>query len=185
MCIKRYYIIGVIFFILLCTGNYSSIYADNIKYISLKHIGDQDSIIPIIIINTFKDGFERAINNPYLLEKYVFEKSFFADLEYYIVKESTFDEIIHLINDNIKLFTDIFYLIPDSTFGIFRIHIKNNDEEYYYYLNERKSSAIFYVKLYKLIKEKNENIMLLKELELSFKYYYFSEFIQDIGNPLN
>jgi hypothetical protein len=163
-----------IFIIFSLFGLISGIYADDKKAITLTHIGEQDAIIPIIIINTYKDGLELDRNQVLLF------------YDYYLVQESTFDEIINLINTNIELFGEREWLQEHNGFriysyGTFELFIENEGEEYYYSLIDRRSSALFFSILYNLIVEKEDNIKLIKKLESQFDYFHFYLHIPEIG----
>ncbi|MDR1836834.1 MAG: hypothetical protein LBQ89_04160 [Treponema sp.] len=156
-----------LFLLLFFIGAIFDIYTNDAKSISIEHIGWQDSIIPVIVINAYKEGYEVE---PIMIV-----------YAYFMVQESTFDDIIELINNNGELFSERMINERRSDLGTFRLHIENDEEEYYLYLLERKSSALFYSKLYNLIREKEENSRLLSYLESEFWYFHFIEFIPEIG----
>jgi hypothetical protein len=165
-----------IFMVLFLIGSIYSSYANNVqKNIIIRHIGDQDRMISTIVINLSREGHE-------------FNFVQFEDLEYYIIQESTFNEIINFVNNNPYLFgsrDDWMNRIRerlDSSFGTFELQIENEGQEYYYYLIDRRSSALFYSKLYNLLIEKQENNKLIIKLELNFDYFHFNMYIPEIGD---
>jgi hypothetical protein len=217
-----------IFIVLFFIGLIFYAYADDKKAITIKHIGEQDAIIPIIIINTYKEGLE--------FDRTVYP--FFID--YYLVQESIFNDIIYLINSNNDLFGNrrwVYWLMPENKkwsrifvpdedgnivipiellrkydpqnrsvlpendnanipipfkgilefvprlekYGCFELFIERGEEEYYRYLVKRESSALFYSKLYNLLKKKEENNRLIETLESNFRYFYFIEYMPEIG----
>ena len=80
-------ILFIFFFITI----FSNLYTEEERSIIISHIGEQDSYIQKIIINTYKEGIE-------------IEHITWNILNYFLVTESTFDEIINLIYNNNDLF---------------------------------------------------------------------------------
>jgi hypothetical protein len=186
--------------VLLFIGIISNIHADNSRYIAIEHIGDENRIVWTIVINTHKEGFE--IIEPFGMDGFEVYFDEFGipapipiNLDYCNVQESTFNEIINLININIELFgnrNDFINAIiinadsgiSDLSTGLFKLHIQNDAEKCYYYLFERKSSAIFFVKLYELIIEIEGNNRLVSKLINNFRYFRFMEFNSEIGGKI-
>ena len=140
-----------LFKILLFFGTIFSISAWEPRSITIKNVGDRDRDWEVLIINTRKDGW--------LIENYDGYLSF----AYYVVDESTFDEIIDLINLNKELFIEN---LSWRGFGSFELYIELEGESYYRYFNERKSSLLFFEKLLKLIKEKGNYERFVRTLEM-------------------
>ena len=78
------------FFIIICTA-----YAEDTKSITIRHIGEQDAQFGLLIINTTRQGPELNQDTGLFRELFSY---------YYLVQESTFEEIINLITNNEELF---------------------------------------------------------------------------------
>ena len=141
----------ILFFVIVATV----ISANETKSITIKHIGDQDLIWEVVIINVRRQG-------------YLLEISGFDFFYYYAVHETTFDEIIDLIHIDNEIFYDNKW---GHEFGSFELYVENEGEEYYCYLNDRISSALFFNKLHELIKSKGNYNELLAEIESLFRFF--------------
>ena len=149
--------------------------AENNKSVTIKHIGSQNVIFPTIVINTWKQGMKLDWN------------PFFSN--YFIVQESTLDEIINLIDNNKILFGEREWMPEYNVFkiydsGTFELFIENEEVTYYYYLIERQLSAIFFNMLYVFMEETEKNNIFINELNSLFRYFRFEEYIFDSGNDL-
>jgi len=177
-----------------------NLYTEEERSIIISHIGEQDSYIQKIIINTHKEGIE-------------IDRITWDILNYFLVTESAFNEIISLIYSNNELFgnrqlirlrapepyginvyseyynSDIQILSQGTIeftyrledFGCFELCIKNGEEKYFN-LVERRSSALFFSYMYNIIKNNNDNNRLLAELEKEYRYYHFISFSANIEN---
>jgi hypothetical protein len=128
-------ILMIIYLIMFFFITIFGLYAEGQRSITIKHAGEQDRIFDTLVINTRKSGYIIDIIWPY----------------YYIwVREPLFDEVMLLINRNRELFDENKY---GYEYGSFHLYIEEYDkgEHYSLYLNKRKSSIIFFRKLYELI----------------------------------
>jgi hypothetical protein len=144
------------------------LYADSLKSITIKEIGECDVEWDSVIINThtMKQGLHLDGS-----------RFFYC----YAVDEFTFDEIIDFINNNRAIFGkrppyDEFlgeYL--GGPYGSVELFIENEGMEYYFYSVERRSSAMFFFGLLELLINRGNYDEIVTELERSIRYFGFDK----------
>jgi hypothetical protein len=147
----------------------SGLYAEGLKSITINEIGEHDLPWESLIINTHAQ--EQGLQ----LDR---KRFFYYE---YAVDETTFDEIIDLIN-NKKLFGERYlFKIPDEyrigPYGSVELFIENKGEKYYLYLVKRRTSAIFFYRLLEIIKNKGNFNELAAKIESDIKYFGFDRII--------
>ena len=120
---------------LLLLGIISGLYADGQKSITIKHRGETDKLMDVMI---FDSKWHGKIEDIYDGLTY----------HYYHVEDFFFNEIIDLLNKNSILFDRT---LIEYDIGCFELHIEIEGISYYYYLNKRESSLLFFNKLVELL----------------------------------
>ena len=152
-------IVKNLYTILFFLGAIAGLHADGLKSVTIRYIGETDAPWEVIVINTWYDGSLLDTSNNTI--------DVFC---YFVVQESTFDEIINLIDNSSELFGEREW---NHTLGRFRmpgfgaleLYIKNEEVEYYRYLMEKNKSVIFLSKLIKILEPKENNNKLTAELK--------------------
>ena len=139
----------------------SGVFANGPKSISINHIGEHDTKLETIVINTEKQGIE-------------FDRDSGIWYSYYIVQESTFDEIVNFIYNNNELFREREWL--KDHFRIYRMAFEiciENERVEYYYMIDRQSSELFFNRLRFLIMKLEPESKFIGELISICKFFRF------------
>jgi len=163
--------------LLFFLGIVFGVYADGLKSITINEIGEHDVSWNSVIINTHAQ--EQGLQPE--------GRRFFYC---YAVTESTFDEIMVFINNNMELFEDKQLLFIEKIgdysagpYGSVELFIENEGREYYLYLIERRSSAIFFYGLLEIIRNNGNYNELATKLESSIRYFGFDKIIGTFSSP--
>lgn len=134
------------------------------KSITIRHIGETGAPWLVLVINTRFDGYMLDYSNA--------KDDIFV---YFVVQESTFDEIIILINLSEELFGEKEWIHEAGAFrlyrhGTFELYIEDKEDEHSRCLIENKSSIIFFKKLIELIESEGDNSTLITMLKSLIQY---------------
>ena len=174
------------FFILVYLGLLYCLYGNDIRSITIEHIGWGEGPKEKIILNNRLDGqlgdFSFSEKLPGGNETYFFENirmnTLISFWYYYRLSENLFDEIIDIIYNNTVLFGEREwdnelnrYQFTDN--GTYELYIENNNVKEHFYLIDRNSSLIFLRTIIDLIEQYGHYVGLIRKLKSLYGVYEY------------